>query len=203
MMSYKWILPCCVALIGVSFLSQGAYMQIKANFAQYLIEQAWSKTLEDQLPHKPWSWADTHPVGKLKLYADKETDLYPIGQPMFVLAGASGRNLAFGPSLLLSGAGVGEQGNTIIAGHRDTHFLPLQKVKKGDIIELETPHGLQQNYLITQIDIVHETQTEVLSMTTDNQLTLITCYPFEDLSASSDYRYVVTAKKVNSGHRLI
>ncbi|ARD22045.1 class GN sortase [Shewanella japonica] len=203
MISMKWIIPCSVALIGLSFLSHGAYMQIKANFAQFLIGQAWTKTLADQRPHKPWRWADTHPVGKLKLFADKEHDFYPIGQPMFVLAGASGRNLAFGPSLLLNGAGIGEQGNTIIAGHRDTHFLPLQNVKRGDIVELQTSQGVLQQYLIVSTDIVHETQTEVLDMTTDNQLTLITCYPFEDLSANSDYRYVVTAKKVNGSHRLI
>ncbi|WP_264371777.1 class GN sortase [Shewanella donghaensis] len=172
-------------------------MQVKANFAQYLIEQAWNKTLQDQTPHKPWSWADTHPVGKLMLYADKDTDIYPVGEPMFILAGASGRNLAFGPSLMLNGAGVGELGNTIIAGHRDTHFSNLQNVKKGDMVELETALGQTQSYLITGIDIVHETQTEILDMTADNQLTLITCYPFEDLSANSDYRYVVTAKQVN------
>ncbi|MFS1422552.1 class GN sortase [Shewanella sp. 10N.286.48.B5] len=191
------LIPGCLAVLGVSFLSHGAYMQVKANFAQYLIEQAWNKTLQDQTPYKPWSWADTHPVGKLMLYADKETDVYPVGDPMFVLAGASGRNLAFGPSLMLKGAGVGEVGNTIIAGHRDTHFSHLKNVKKGDIVELETAIGQIQSYLITGIDIVHETQTEILDMTADNQLTLITCYPFEDLSASSDYRYVVTAKQVN------
>ncbi len=197
MISLKMLIPCCLAILGLSFLSHGAYMQVKANFAQYLIEQAWNKTLQDQTPHKPWSWADTHPVGKLMLYADKDTDIYPVGEPMFILAGASGRNLAFGPSLMLNGAGVGELGNTIIAGHRDTHFSNLQNVKKGDMVELETALGQTQSYLITGIDIVHETQTEILDMTADNQLTLITCYPFEDLSANSDYRYVVTAKQVN------
>ncbi|WP_076536182.1 class GN sortase [Shewanella sp. UCD-KL21] len=191
------LIPCSLAVIGISFLSHGAYMQVKANFAQYLIEQAWNKTLQDQTPHKPWSWADTHPVGKLMLYADKETDLYPLGQPMFVLAGASGRNLAFGPSLMLNSAGIGEAGNTVIAGHRDSHFSHLQQVKKGDIVELETAAGQLQSYLITAIDIVHETQTEVLNSTMDNQLTLITCYPFEDLSSNSAYRYVVTAKEIN------
>jgi hypothetical protein len=45
--------------------------------------------------HKPWPWADTHPFAEL-IIKDKS---------WYVLAGASGRKLAFAPSHLSSTAG--------------------------------------------------------------------------------------------------
>ncbi|MCT8986166.1 class GN sortase [Shewanella phaeophyticola] len=169
-------------------------MQAKAHFAQFLIERAFEQTLVDNQPHKPWSWADTHPVAKMRLLQTHAQGTQALGSDLYVLAGASGRNLAFGYSLMLGGAGVGEQGNTIIAGHRDSHFMRLQYVNVGDMIELYSATGKLQVYQITATQVVHETATEVLNQTENSQLTLITCYPFDQLSGNAEYRYIVEAK---------
>ncbi|GGB72848.1 class GN sortase [Shewanella inventionis] len=191
--THLWIMA-LIILLGLGLIVQGGYMQAKAHFAQFLIERAFEQTLVDNQPHKPWSWADTHPVAKMRLLQTHAQGTQALGPDLYVLAGASGRNLAFGPSLMLGGAGVGEQGNTIIAGHRDSHFMRLQYVNVGDMIELYSATGKLQVYQITTTQVVHETATEVLNQTENSQLTLITCYPFDQLSGNAQYRYIVQAK---------
>jgi sortase A len=190
--THLWIMT-LLTLVGLGLIVQGGYMQAKAHFAQFLIERAFEQTLVDNQPHKPWSWADTHPVAKMRVLQHNAQGVQPLGQDLYVLAGASGRNLAFGPSLMLAGAGVGEQGNMIIAGHRDSHFMRLQYVNVGDMIELYSATGQLQVYRITATQVVHESATEVLEQTENSKLTLITCYPFDQLAGNAEYRYIVEA----------
>ena len=66
-------------------------MPVKAEVAQQLLNRAWTATSDDRRNVKPWPWADTWPVARLRLPGS--------GEPLTVLAGASGRNLAFAPAL--------------------------------------------------------------------------------------------------------
>ena len=70
-------------------LGQASYIHAKAWLAQYLIRAAWERSLATGTTVKPWSWADTWPVARL-VAPRQDADLY-------VLAGDSGRSLAFGP----------------------------------------------------------------------------------------------------------
>ncbi|QIR16189.1 class GN sortase [Shewanella aestuarii] len=180
-------------LLALLLLAKGGYMHAKAHFAQFLIERAFEQTLVDQKPHKPWSWADTHPVAKMRFY-DSHDQIKQ--KALFVLAGVSGRTLAFGPGLYLAGAHAGELGNTVIAGHRDSHFINLQYLHIGDKIELQNIKGAIIEYQITDLRVVDETQVEELAMTPDERLTLITCYPFYGISANARMRYIVEAKPI-------
>lgn len=192
----QWLAFVILLLLASTMVVKGGYMQAKAHFAQYLIERAFTQTLADNTPHKPWSWADTHPVAKMRFISPKfkssENDLY-------ILAGISGRTLAFGPGLFLGGATAGEQGNTIIAGHRDSHFLRLKYLQLGDVIELTNTQGHLSQYQVTDLRVVHESQVEEMATTKDSRLTLITCYPFDALSAEADLRYIVEAKSISVG----
>ena len=184
-------------LIGATFLGKGLYMQAKAHFAQYLIEQAWTKTLADGQSHKPWSWADTYPVAKLSIYREQaaaNSDIEAeLNDSLYVLAGASGRNLAFGPSLVLSSAPAGQKGNTVIAGHRDTHFAILNGMAVGRRLSLQTLKGNNIIYEVVATQVVHETETQFMAPSDDNRLTLITCYPFDALQGGAELRFVVQA----------
>ncbi|WP_394132163.1 class GN sortase [Shewanella maritima] len=194
--SKKLVVALVIALL---MMAKGGYMQAKAHFAQYLIEHAFDKTLLDQQPHKPWSWADTYPVAKMTFLRHIDN-----GKPksMYVLAGSSGRTLAFGPGMMMLGADVTEHGNTIIAGHRDTHFSLLEFVSVGDIIELINYEGYQIQYEVEKVEIVHESDTQILQPTQENILTLVTCYPFQDLASQTEYRYVIQAKSIDISYRL-
>ena len=183
-------------LIGATLLGKGLYMQAKAHFAQYLIEQAWTKTLADGQSHKPWSWADTYPVAKLSIYREQaaNSDIEAeLNDSLYVLAGASGRNLAFGPSLVLSSAPAGQKGNTVIAGHRDTHFAILNGMAVGRRLSLQTLKGNHIIYEVVATQVVHETETQFMAPSDDNRLTLITCYPFDALQGGAELRFVVQA----------
>ncbi|NKF50496.1 class GN sortase [Shewanella sp. WXL01] len=177
---------------GLMMVFKGGYMQAKAHFAQYLIESAFERSLQDQQAHKPWSWADTHPVAKLTIKR-KLSSGHTQTAPLYVLDGASGRTMAFGPGLMHTGAPVSANGNTIITGHRDSHFSVLQLVQVGDEIELIDTSAQVLTYEVSDIQIVHETSTHVLNYNGDTELTLITCYPFEGITSQTEYRYVVSA----------
>ena len=177
-------------LLGIYLFSDGLYIFVKAEFAQYLIADAWHKNLQSDKKHKPWPWADTHPVAEL-IIKDKT---------WYVLAGASGRNLAFAPSHVSSTPLPGGRGNSVIVGHRDTQFNSLKRLQKGDLIEVKTKNKRQQ-FKVTMMRIAKQSQLEYMQSNMDNDtfdvehpsLTLITCYPFDSVLPNPTHRYVVRA----------
>lgn len=177
-------------LLSIYLFSGGMYIFAKAQLAQYLIANAWHKNLTSDEQHKPWPWADTFPVAQLSI---KNKNWY-------VLAGASGRNLAFAPTHISSTPLPGEMGNSIIIGHRDTQFNSLKLLKMGDIIEVKTKYKRQQ-YKVSMLRITLYSELENMlngfnydSFDVDQTtLTLITCYPFDSMSLNPNHRYIVRA----------
>lgn len=179
-----------LALLGVLLLGSSFYIQAKALVAQELIAHAWEQVKKDQNPKvaKPWPWADTYPVAKLSA-----NDL-----SLYVLDSHSGEALAFGPGHHSKTALPGNVGDSIIAGHRDTHFSFLKDLHVGDIIEAENYQGGIQEYLILEIDVIDASKEEIQVHNTENRLQLITCYPFDSMDTGGSLRYVVTAYQVIS-----
>ncbi len=180
-----WIVSCLLCL-GFWQLGQGAYIPAKAWLAQELMQRAWVRgSLGTERP-VPWPWADTWPVARL-VAKSGNVDL-------IVLAGGSGRTLAFGPGHLSASALPGEIGNTVIAGHRDTHFSFLRDVEIGELLVIETVSGEKHLYEIFDIDVVDSRRSSLLLDTDTAILSLVTCYPFEAIDPGGPMRYVVTAK---------
>ena len=178
-----FILP---PLCGMWFMGQGAYIHAKALFAQFLLEAAWSKTVHGEKEVKPWSWADTWLVARLSV-----TDL---GIDRIVLAGASGASLAFGPGHLFGSATPGDEGHTIIAGHRDTHFRFLKEMQKGQLITLHLPSDESLDYEVIDVLVIDESQGYNITGNEKALLTLMTCYPFDALQPGGPLRYVVISR---------
>ena len=164
-------------------------MPAKAWLAQELMQRAWTRTAGGETRATPWPWADTWPVARLTARSG-EVDL-------IVLAGGSGRTLAFGPGHLSASAMPGEQGNAVIAGHRDTHFRFLKDVHSGELLTLESSDGLKHVYKVVDVDIVDSRKGSLLLDTEDAVLSLVTCYPFEVREAGGPMRYVVTARMLD------
>jgi sortase A len=118
-----------------------------------------------------------------------------IGLAAAVLHGSDDRTLRRGPGHLENTALPGEPGNVVIAGHRDTFFLPLRRVAVGDDIYLATASG-RFHYRVAAIDIVGPREVSVLEPTPEPTLTLITCYPFWVLGHAPE-RFVVRAESVD------
>ncbi len=177
-----------LAATGLAAFGQGAYILAKAQVAQVLLHRAWDRTRTTGLPAKPWPWADTHPVARLTAPGH--------GADVLVLAGASGRTLAFGPGHLDGSAQPGDTGNAVITAHRDTHFRFLKDVATGDEIVVERPDGAAKRFrVLTSYVADHRTLNLPRDAATPT-LTLVTCYPFDAFDPGGPLRYVVVAEVV-------
>lgn len=190
----SWLVKTVAAaavLVALLQFGQAGYIHAKAWLAQALIGQAWQKTLAGQTQVKPWPWADTWPVARLRVPSR--------GVELYVLAGSEGRSLAFGPGHVFGTAQPGAAGNSVIGGHRDTHFAFLQWVQAGETVEVEMPTGEVAVYRISEQRVVDKSDTGVMAAPPDShRLTLVTCYPFDALRAGGPLRYVVTAEEAGT-----
>ncbi len=177
----KWLATIAL-IIALILLAQASWISVKAKLAQLLIANAWEQTLLTGKHTKPWRWADTWPIATL---------VTPAGEKLYVLDSMSGQALAFGPGWLSQSAAPGAQGNTIIAAHRDTHFVFLEHVQLGDIILLQNRTGDNYRYRVIRMDVVDSRKQNIQLQQQSAELTLITCYPFHALSANGPLRYVV------------
>jgi sortase A len=85
-------------------------------------------------------------------------------------------------------------GTVGLAGHRDTFFRNLGRLRPNEIIALETPGGTY-HYRVASTSIVAPSSVEVLSPQGRPSLTLVTCYPFHYIGPAPK-RYVVTAWRI-------
>jgi sortase A len=171
--------------LGVALLAAGFWLPAKAELAQQLLNRAWQRTASGDAAAKPWPWADTHPVARLTLPGADE--------PLTVLAGASGRNLAFAPALMDGSAAPGSPGVSVIAGHRDTHFRALATLAIGDELTLERPDGAVLTYEVAALDVVDSERAELRLDADESIVVLVTCWPFDALTVGGSWRYLVTA----------
>jgi sortase A len=176
-----------VLAIGLWQLGAGAWLPLKAWAAQSLLRQAWEETRDGSTGVRPWPWADTWPVARLSAIGGV-VDL-------IVLAGGSGRTLAFGPGHLDASAAPGEEGNTVLVGHRDTHFRFLSELEPGDDLGIETADGRRYRYRVTGTAVVDSRRDGISLDAAQDRLTLITCYPFDAVRPGGPLRYVVMATR--------
>ncbi len=182
-----------VALIAALFLALGLWqlgggltIHAKAWLAQILLTRAWADTLAGGEAVKPWPWADTWPVARLQVPA--------LAIDRIVLAGSSGRSLAFGPGLMDGTAQPGAVGHAILGGHRDTHFAFLQDLKVGMALRVQRPDGFWQSYQVTGQAVIDHREARLAPAPERPVMTLVTCYPFTDWQPGGPLRYLVFAE---------
>ncbi len=139
---------------------------------------------------------------------------YPFGQPIariripvaemdwVVFGGTDDATLEKGPGHVPGTAMPGSDGppqNCVITAHRDMHFRHLGWLRKGHLIELETPAGTKR-YRVVSRQIVTPKTVRVLGPTPKPRLTLITCYPFTYIG-SAPKRLVVVAEPISRPSR--
>lgn len=172
--------------VGLACLGQAGWIHAKAVLAQVLVDHAFERALQGIPNARPWPWADTHPVARLRIMGT--------GRALVVLSGASGRNLAFGPAHDAASVLPGESGNSLIAGHRDTHFRGLETMQPGDRIEVERADGRRLEFIVTAREIVDSRRTRIALDGDTPRLILATCYPFDAVDPGGPLRLVVTAE---------
>jgi len=182
-----------LALVGLFFVSQGAYIHAKALLAQVLLERAFTETIQSGREVKPWSWADTWPVARI---AVKRLDASAI-----VLAGSSGQALAFGPGHVEQTPNAGERGVAVYSAHRDTHFRFLKDVVTGDEIAVTRNDGRTFRYRVTGTAVVRFDQSGIDPLAQGRGLVLSTCWPFEAVTPGP-LRYLVQADMIEDSNAL-
>ena len=90
----------------------------------------------------------------------------------------------------------GNIGNVGLAGHRDTFFRALRKIRADDVIELQTTAGTYR-YIVKSTRIVTPRDVSVLNASGGETLTLVTCYPFYYVG-SAPKRFIVHATQVGT-----
>lgn len=174
-------------VVGSWQFGHGVWIYVKAQVAQYLLQQAWSHTVNEDHHVHPWPWADTWPVARLEAPRQQ--------QSLIVLAGANGRTLAFGPALVNEADYTTTSGTIVISGHRDTHFRFLEQLWKGDVLTLEQAGHSYRHYRVDTMQVIDSRTTDIINDPELDQLILVTCYPFDTIVPGGPLRYVVIAAK--------
>src|SRR5262245_17714155 len=182
-------LAALVLIAGICLSCRALYLHAKAELAAILIRRAWNQSLSSGEPHAPWPWADTHPIARLQIPR--------LGYDEIVLEGATPRTLAFGPARLLTGAGLGEPGNLVLAGHRTSWFRRIEAITQGDTIQVEwvdrhRAGRRERAYTVNLIRVTEPQDVTLMAPTSQDALTLVTCYPF-GRGPRSPQRYMVRA----------
>ncbi|WP_142828400.1 class D sortase [Planococcus soli] len=121
-----------------------------------------------------------------------------IGQKYPVYWGADEETLEKGVGLYVSDLTTipGENGHTVLSGHRDTVFTGLAHLEEKDDLLVQYD-GETFVYEITDIWITHEDDRTVIVEKDQSTLTLTTCYPFDFIGTAPD-RYIVQAELIST-----
>lgn len=178
------LLGALIAITAMALFIDASYIHAKAELSQVLLSHAWEQARNDGQPHRPWPWADSHPVARLR--AER------LGVDQIVLAGDSGRTIAFGPGWAEASSAPGASGTHIISAHRDTHFDWLQQVRDGERITLQWAGG-ERSYRVIERRVA-DSRSERLALDPERDLLmLVTCWPFDAIVSGGPLRYVVLA----------
>lgn len=181
------LLATVLLLAGGAVLARAGWMQAKAVLAQYLIHNAWSRTLAGAEQVRPWPWADTWPVARLTT---------PDGEHLYVLEGLTGHALAFGPARLAAGYQAGRAGTMVVAGHKDSHFRFLRNLEHNDLLRVQTASGQQYGYRVRALRVADNRVDQMELDHERDELMLVTCYPFGSGDYDSPWRYIVRAERI-------
>jgi sortase A len=89
-----------------------------------------------------------------------------------------------------------QPGNVALAGHRDTFFRGLSRLRVKDIVMLETAHG-KFEYEVIRTAVVSPSHVEYARSSSPSDLTLVTCFPFHYVGPAPN-RFVVQAVRIHS-----
>ena len=126
------------------------------------------------------------PLGRIEISA--------VGLTVMVLEGTDEGTLRRAVGHIRGTPLPGQRGNVALAGHRDTFFRGLRKIRVNDEITLTTLSG-SYRYRADSTKVVKPEETEVLEDYGDDILTLVTCYPF-NFVGSAPSRFIVRAHRV-------
>ena len=158
----------CLVVVGVSLVRAAAFQKTAAKtFERALVSPEPPELVgEERAPVMPVIHGL---IGRLEIRR--------LNVSVIVMEGDDAATLAQAVGHLPDTALPWQQGNAVIAGHRDTFFRPLKNVREGDEIRVTTTRGIF-DYRVIRTEIVEPDDLSVLAPISTRSLTLVTCYPF-------------------------
>jgi len=138
-------------------------------------------------PEKRIPPADPTAIGRIEIPR--------LGLKAIVKEGGDDDTLERAVGLLPGSAHPGQRGNIVLAGHRDTFFWPLQDIERGDQIRIVLPRQTYR-YRVDSIRVVDPAETSALASKGIEELTLVTCYPFQYIGPAPR-RFIVSATRLD------
>lgn len=96
-----------------------------------------------------------------------------------VLEGTGNHELSCGIGHITDTAGIGENGNCVLAGHNGsrhgTFFTNLKTIQTGEVVKLTDKEGNQYFYEVESMEVVGPYDNSVKDQGEEAELTLITC----------------------------
>lgn len=114
---------------------------------------------------------------------------------VFVYGDENPANLKKGPVWLRMTRSFAAQGNTVVAGHRDTHFRFLKDARVGDVFRVDDA-VIHRTYRIKEMRVVRPEDRSLLAPEAKKVITLVTCYPFY-MVGRANRRMIVRAELVS------
>ena len=112
-----------------------------------------------------------------------------------VVEGVTDSDLRRGVGHVPGSALGGGLGNMVLAAHRDTIFRALRGIQKGMDVEVRGTDGVY-HYKVDSLQVVAPDRLDILEISSEPQVTLITCYPFNFIG-SAPMRFIVKAHLVS------
>ena len=187
-------IECGLLIVGVTCLLWVAATSLSALL--YQVEHSVSLETPDQSLDHPEAVRAAHgveatveaqaPIGRLEIPR--------IGLSVVVAEGDDEKTLKVAVGHLPDTSLPWQEGNTALAGHRDTFFRSLRRIQAGDEICFATRRGMFR-YRVIRHTVVDSDALWVLDASPGAALTLITCYPF-DYIGPAPRRFIVHAERV-------
>lgn len=181
----QWVaISSTVILVGGVAISAYAGVQIRggqiAVAGQYLPAIALNETSTSATPIRVKAEPGDY-LGQLSIPSIKKK--------FNIFQGTDNQTLKKGVGHYIGSVMPGVENNSVLAGHRDTVFSNLGKVKIGAVIRVDMNSG-SYRYIVDRIRIVDRNDRTVIVPTSEARLTLSTCYPFSFIG-NAPKRYVV------------
>ena len=128
-----------------------------------------------------------------ELYALIKCDVFDVDVPVYW--GSKAELLEKGACQSSGSVVIGTEGNAVISAHVDTFFANLSKLKKDDIITVNTNYG-EFTYKVTELVTFGTNDRKYVVPSKETKLTLYTCK--KDVLGSTDQRVGVVCTPVKS-----
>jgi sortase A len=180
---------------GVLVLGYSGFVLLDAKIYQEIQARHFQKELENTrvlvgntggVAQRPFAFAEGSALGRI--------DIVRLGVTAMIMEGTDDRTLQRAVGHIRGTPMPGLDGNSAIAGHRDSFFRPLLNIRHNDEIILTTLNG-PSRYLVDTTQVVAPEDIGVLDNSKGTVLTLVTCYPFYFVG-SAPKRFIVRAHKI-------